>query len=300
MRFSTTLGAVVGSMVGDAAGAPLKYMQRRPNAVELGMAMGMCGGGRTGVEPGQVSGMGELTASLYWSLRRLKPGSGFPRDTILDGYMDWCEKAPVDSDEACCDAFCRVQSRADASSESNGALERVVSIPVWVSANGSDVDARTVSDYGAQDASLSHRNAHCVAASRAYCGALIHLLRFGGDYAGAINSAMNVAEDDTVKAWIAAPSDCCIADPFHVRHAIGVAFDCLRRNMQYADGVRHALSRGGDTSTNAAVTGGLLGALHGAESIPTDMLQAVLVCDPFERPQGYSTKSIFFDLHLQR
>lgn len=35
------------------------------------------------------------------------------------------------------------------------------------------------------------------------------------------------------------------------------------------------LCRGGDTDTNAAIVGGLMGALHGASTIPATMLQPV-------------------------
>ena len=36
---------------------------------------------------------------------------------------------------------------------------------------------------------------------------------------------------------------------------------------------------GGDTDTNAAIVGGLIGALHGAESIPERMKSSILVRD---------------------
>ena len=43
------------------------------------------------------------------------------------------------------------------------------------------------------------------------------------------------------------------------------------------------VNRGGDTDTNAAITGALLGAYHGAEAIPEHWAKAVLDAVPAQR-----------------
>ena len=51
--------------------------------------------------------------------------------------------------------------------------------------------------------------------------------------------------------------------------------------------------RGGDTDTNAAVAGALLGAVHGREAVPLQWRSMVLSCRPHAlraprpRPMGY-------------
>ena len=45
-------------------------------------------------------------------------------------------------------------------------------------------------------------------------------------------------------------------------------------------GVVDTVMRGGDTDTNAAICGALLGAVHGREAIPAQWVDAVLACRP--------------------
>jgi ADP-ribosylglycohydrolase len=42
----------------------------------------------------------------------------------------------------------------------------------------------------------------------------------------------------------------------------------LKDCTNYEDAIKDILSKGGDTSMNAAIVGGLIGALHGNQDIP--------------------------------
>ena len=53
----------------------------------------------------------------------------------------------------------------------------------------------------------------------------------------------------------------------------------LLRGTAYVPALQDTLLRGGDTDTNACIVGGMIGALHGLESIPADMRAAVLERD---------------------
>ena len=44
----------------------------------------------------------------------------------------------------------------------------------------------------------------------------------------------------------------------------------------FKDALEHMLLQGGDTDTNAAIVGGLLGAAQGMKAIPEDMVNKVL------------------------
>ena len=46
------------------------------------------------------------------------------------------------------------------------------------------------------------------------------------------------------------------------------------------DSVVNTIMRGGDTDTNAAICGSLLGAVYGLEAIPTQWVEKVLDCRP--------------------
>lgn len=61
-----------------------------------------------------------------------------------------------------------------------------------------------------------------------------------------------------------------------VRWGLVLAFHHLRRGTPFEDSIRLTLLCGGDTDTNAAIVGGMAGALHGAAAIPDSMLRPVL------------------------
>ena len=88
------------------------------------------------------------------------------------------------------------------------------------------------------------------------------------------------------------------------RHAIIFSFYYLLRYAEYTDKtnfysdcIRQIIKEGGDTDTNAAIVGGMLGALIGFKNIPEYMTQKVLNfdCEKIEgrgkpRPEFLSTK----------
>jgi len=45
-------------------------------------------------------------------------------------------------------------------------------------------------------------------------------------------------------------------------------------------GISHTVMRGGDTDTNAAIAGALLGAVHGASAVPARWTETILSCQP--------------------
>jgi len=49
------------------------------------------------------------------------------------------------------------------------------------------------------------------------------------------------------------------------------------------EGVVDTVMRGGDTDTNAAICGALLGAVHGIEAVPSQWREKVLSCRPEQR-----------------
>ena len=56
----------------------------------------------------------------------------------------------------------------------------------------------------------------------------------------------------------------------------------------FEEGAIDTVMRGGDTDTNAAICGALLGAVYGANDIPTQWVESILKCRPEEgRPGVY-------------
>ncbi len=56
------------------------------------------------------------------------------------------------------------------------------------------------------------------------------------------------------------------------------AFYRLLHAKNFEEGIVETVMSGGDTDTNAAITGALLGAVHGREAVPHPWRQMVLSC----------------------
>src|SRR5204862_3060046 len=65
--------------------------------------------------------------------------------------------------------------------------------------------------------------------------------------------------------------------------ALQNAFWCLQ-HLELEEALVQTVGRGGDTDTNAAIAGALLGALHGKERIPGRWILPVLACRPVGEP----------------
>ena len=70
----------------------------------------------------------------------------------------------------------------------------------------------------------------------------------------------------------------------------------LRLQSSYEEAISDILHKRGDTDTNAAIVGGLIGALHGASAIPEYMKAPVLARDTdspgIPRPAFLTTKPL--------
>ena len=75
-----------------------------------------------------------------------------------------------------------------------------------------------------------------------------------------------------------------------IRIAWTQAFLALSRGDGYYKAVKNVMAKGGDTDTNAAIVGGLIGAADGLEGIPDEALQSVLNSDN-PRPEWLRLKS---------
>jgi ADP-ribosyl-[dinitrogen reductase] hydrolase len=63
----------------------------------------------------------------------------------------------------------------------------------------------------------------------------------------------------------------------------GIALRVAGEELGFEDGLRYVVGLGGDTDTNAAVSGALLGALHGVGAIPRGWLEHLIGRDQIER-----------------
>lgn len=301
------LGAFLGVAIGDAAGSYLEFT-KDPTPDQVHKAMTMPGGGPHRLGPGQITDDTELALALADGLlrgRSTKSSTIFPADTIANEYVKWMQTGPFDIGYTCRMAFGikpgpnaagRMMHEASlrSGSKANGALMRCIPICLFTAKN-----LRDTIDYARRDAALSHQNPTCQNANVAYCAAVAHLLECPKDTQGAMAKAaatsMTVAlcEDD-VASWISLDTlaDASVNEGF-VKHAFSMAFWHLKRGTDFETAIRETIAKGGDTDTNAAIVGGMMGAYHGAEAIPSYLVDPVVAgLNPRPRPMAYRASRI--------
>lgn len=293
------LGAVIGALVGDAAGAVLEFLGREIAEADVAQAMTMPGGGTWEVAPGQVTDDGELTMSL---LRGLCDAPDDPTAAVAARYAAWVASDPFDigattsaslgclrdpgfaavaKAEGAHVAMARAARERCMRSKANGSLMRATPLAVW----GASRDVDRVVAVTRADAELSHPNPACVVSAIAYVRAIRRLVLSPGDVPAAIAEARDAATaDEEVRGWLEDAVDRAVIVPFSpmdgfVKIGFSHAFRHLAHGTAYEPALRETLLGGGDTDTNACIVGGLLGARFGVSAIPSPLREAVLGAD---------------------
>ena len=320
------MNSILGALVGDAAGATLEFCGCSITEEMATNAMKMPGGGRIRVGPGQITDDGELTLTLWRSLNSFDTSHIVPILTLMKGYKDWYESCPFDMGRTCGIAFetfydyflgrnittiqaCKdIINNINAHSEANGAMMRATAIATWIAKNPT-ADIQNGVECAKEDSRLSHPSIVCQEVNAIYVYAIINLLR-GKSSVETLHLTTefvtNSITSEKVKSWFFNESlDITHLDATkqigHVRWGFVLAMYFLRNPaVSYEDAIKITLMKGGDTDTNAAIVGGLVGAY---QSIPEYMLKPVLEFDCTSnavrchiRPAEYSVKRVLADL----
>lgn len=300
-------GAIWGAFLGDAVGAHLEFMGRKPDATDVDRALNMPGGGCWRTAPGQITDDGEMTIALA---RALAEQGGFNISAVARTYRRWYLSPPFDVgnatrnalgrgrlDDANLHHLCMENSRRDnMHSKANGCLMRATPLGVWgIHAQRDEVIAAAKAD-----CQLTHPNETCQVASAAYVMAIRHLVLFPNDRRGAFDVASGLAMDEGSAEVSEFMDDARSGSlpPCHPRAGyLGIgfthAFHHLLQGSSYLEAMRSVLSGGGDTDTNACIVGGLIGAATGFHNLPGNMLQKVRECDVSKgqaRPEWLQTR----------
>ncbi|MEU2286504.1 ADP-ribosylglycohydrolase family protein [Streptomyces sp. NPDC013178] len=269
------VGAVVGSAVGDALGAPFEFgpegafSARFPSA---GHGDEMCGGG--GWDPGEATDDTQMAVLVGESL--LECGGLEPAD-VFRRFQRWAAAEPKDiglQTEAVLssgdpwDTAAALHFQVSQRAAGNGALMRAATSGVYFARRGR---AATM-DAARRLAALTHGD-RAAWEGTAVFHELLRVALTGADPLAALPDILaEVHPDHRARyATVLAPDwHPDLATEFNgaVWPCLGSAVWALRTTTSYEDAVRAAVDLGGDTDTVAAVTGGLAGAVHGAAAVP--------------------------------
>ena len=274
-RKTRALGAVIGSAVGDALGAPFEFgpegafSARFPNPGHGGE---MCGGG--GWDPGEATDDTQMAVLVGESL--LECG-GLDLPDVFRRFQRWAAAAPKDiglQTEAVLtsgdpwDTAAALHFQVNQRASGNGALMRAATSAVHFARHGRE----TTMDAARRLAALTHGD-RAAWEGTAVFHELVRVALAGDDPLAAIPDTLDAVHPDHRDRYATV-----LAPDWHPDQATefnGAVWPCLasavwalRTTSSYEDAVRAAVDLGGDTDTVAAVTGGLAGAVHGIDAVP--------------------------------
>jgi ADP-ribosylglycohydrolase/fructose-1,6-bisphosphatase/inositol monophosphatase family enzyme len=287
---SRAQGALLGQLAGDALGSAVEFQKaeairsRHPHGVRE-----ITDGGTWNTLAGQPTDDSEMALALA---RSLAAEGRFNRDAVGRAYVAWGASGPFDiggTTRAGLSALAG-RGRPNTGSESNGALMRVSPIGLFA-ARSPELAARLA----AEDAALTHPNPVCVAASSAFAAAIAAGIG-GADPATMLSVAVAQAGSGDAAAKVritilqsmdVLPPRFDGSDQGHVVIALANAFHRLYQRQDLEEALVETVGLGGDTDTNAAIAGALLGACQGRDAIPLRWRRAVLSCRAVTSPGVY-------------
>ena len=280
ISISRAQGCLFGQLAGDSLGSLVEFQS--PEAIKRlypGGVRYLADGGQWDTIAGQPTDDSEMALMLATTL--IKHGVYDPVEA-RKAYIFWLKSGPFD-----CGNTVRsgLRGRADANSQANGALMRISPLGIW----GANYDIRQVSEWAQQDAAITHPHPICVQANALFAMAISHAIRAESFSPAEICRKILVwAEDlEVEERLMEAIIDAATSPPADYVERQGwvlIAFQNALWQLLHAasleEGVVNTISRGGDTDTNAAICGALLGSVHGRDAIPSQWIDCLNQCRP--------------------
>jgi ADP-ribosylglycohydrolase/fructose-1,6-bisphosphatase/inositol monophosphatase family enzyme len=285
-------GCLLGQVAGDSLGSLVEFQPSEKIARDyLSGPEELQDGGEWRTLAGQPTDDSEMALALA---RALVAYGGFDAATILSAYQEWYRSGPFDIGQT---TRAALTGSPTGVSEANGSLMRAS--PLGVFAHGWPAEA--AADLARRDSALTHPNRVPSDAAAAFVVAVSHAVGHGEGGEGAWSAALSWARGaraalGVIEALERAATEAPVCDGENqgwALIALQAAFYAALHFQSPEDGVVSTVRRGGDTDTNAAIAGALLGAVHGRASIPRQWRSMVLscrphrVCAPRPRPIAY-------------
>ncbi|CDW73890.1 UNKNOWN [Stylonychia lemnae] len=282
-------GCIIGAYVGDASGGVLEFMKSITKE-QVKNALTFPGGGAMGLGKGQITDDSEMAQCILHGIlesqrEKLDKTLILDLDNITKYYGMWVQEAFDYYNPRPLDVFLNVATNSYNHSLSNGCLMRITPQAVW----GSQLSNEDLNLAVELQTNLTHVQQKCIEACQLYCLAIKHLINNPGDAKGAYKLAKSQAKE--TKNWFESISQQKLPNPkVHIGDAViafSYSFDFLKKVIDnklltFEQIIQETLLLGGDTDTNAAIVGGLLGAYFGVKNIPNNWIKSMLNFNNFE------------------
>lgn len=278
-RVERAQGCLAGQLAGDALGSLVEFQS--PRQIELRYPEGVCelaDGGTWDTIAGQPTDDSEMALLLA---RMLVESGAFSAEGARAQYEYWLDSGPFDCGMT---IAAGLRGKPNAASQANGALMRVS--PLGVFGAGRDLDR--VAQWAMADAEITHPHLVCLQVNALYAMAIAYAVDGGRDgvelYGKVRQWAGDLSVDGSVLATIERAETAPPADFMHQQGWVLLAFQNALYQLLHEPSVERAVVNtvmcGGDTDTNAAICGALLGAVHGVGAIPEQWLDSIRQCRP--------------------
>ncbi len=290
---SRAQGCLLGQLAGDSLGGLVEFQGAdRIRAEHPGGVRDLVDGGTWHNLAGQPTDDSEMALMLA---RVLVHEGRYDAGKVLDAYARWWPQAwdrggtlrqalrEAVSVQQTAERLLLVAKHANQVSQANGSLMRIS--PLGIFGAGQPAEA---ADCARQDSGLTHPNPVCRDCCAVFVAAIAHTIAHGDGpeaaHAAALAEASRPGVQEVVRqtlerARLAPPAD--YQDQMGwVLIALQNAFWQLLHSASLEEGVVDTVMHGGDTDTNGAIAGALLGAVHGREAVPTRWQLALLSCRP--------------------
>ncbi len=272
-------GCLLGQLAGDALGSLVEF--RHPEDIQKEYPGGvrlLKDGGTWGTIAGQPTDDSEMALALA---RLLVARQTYDQAAALEAYRAWLASGPFD-----CGGTVRqgLLGRPNPASQANGALMRISPLGIF----GAKYPLIQVAAWASQDAALTHPHPVCQQANALYVMAIAFAIRSGCGPEELYSQILAwAAELEAADPLLAATTTAATAPPADYQRSMGwvlIAWQNALWQLLHApnleEGVVDTVGRGGDTDTNAAICGALLGAVFGRKAVPSQWQEAVLHCRP--------------------
>ena len=269
------IGSILGLAVGDALGAPFEFRRRSeiPSPLPAFALPWM------GMPPGTWTDDTAMARNLWRSLA--EHAGALDLSDVLARHVAWLATGPPDVGSQTSlalreDARTVFERRGPEVSAGNGSV--MYCAPLGVVRAG---EPGSLFEEAPALSQLTHWDGRCQTACLAVTLAAAALVR-GDPAERAVFEAIEAVVDHeggeeleylVGEAGRARPLDG--PDQGFTLFTAGIALQVAGEGRGFEEGLRHVVGLGGDTDTNAAVSGALLGAAHGVGAIPPAWLKVV-------------------------
>ncbi|MFI8235673.1 ADP-ribosylglycohydrolase family protein [Streptomyces sp. NPDC085866] len=285
-RTERAIGALLGSAVGDALGAPFEFGPEGAFSARFpypGHGGEMCGGG--GWDPGEAT---DDTQMAVLTAESLLECGGMDLPDVFRRFQRWAAADPKDiglqteavlTSGAPWDTAAALHFRTNQRAAGNGALMRAAPSALHFARHRREATM----DAARRLSALTHGDPAAWEGT-AVLHELIRVALTGEDPLIAVPDTLAALHPDhrARYATVLAPDwhpDQATEFNGAVWPCLGSAVWALRTTASYEGAVRAAIDLGGDTDTVAAVAGALAGAVHGIDAVPkrwTELLHVPL------------------------